>query len=181
MLTVQSRDRLLKRLIDDFGCASSRQLATLYFKSLRRCQDRLAMLCREGYINRTRESINADYVYYTGKTPPKETAHMLMRVEAYIAISRLHRLSRFVPEFEIGDIRADAYFEIWRNGFILPYFLECQRTGRFHQEKYERFYQSGAWVDRWREFPGVVIVSDTRITLKDSPIKYIEFDGKAVI
>jgi hypothetical protein len=102
---------------------------------------------------------------------------MLMRVEFYIELQKIFTLCEFIPEYTLGDIKADAYFEIWQNGFAIPYFLEVQISPRFNQDKYEKMYDSGAWLDKWEEFPAVVVVSDNRISYRPSSVKFVQIGG----
>jgi len=177
---VLQRDRRLLNLIEDFGCASSSQIKALFFPdvSLRRCQQRLKVLTDKGRLKRFRDAVSAEYIYYQGKRP-SEVSHMIARVDAYIKLSQLYRLSAFVPEYAVGNVRADAYFEIWRNGNTVPYFLEVQLSNYFRQDKYEKAYNSGVWLEQWDEFPAVVVVSDNNFRYKQSAIKFIQLDQKS--
>lgn len=172
MLT--SRDHRIIRFISSFSCVTTSQLHKLFFPdvSVRRCQQRLNELTR-GKLNRTRSVVSSDYIYYINDKP-SQVEHMLTRVDAYIDLSTNYRLSEFVPEYSLCDLRADAYFEIWRNGYTYPYFLEVQRSPYFRQNKYEKVYNGGAWLDKWEEFPPVIVVSDNKIRYRPSNIKYIQ-------
>lgn len=75
--------------------------------------------------------------------------------------------------FGFSGLRADAYYEVWKNGEAAPYFLEVQLSPRFDQQKYESAYYLGAWRERWQEFPPVVILSNRRIHLQRGAVKYI--------
>jgi len=104
-----------------------------------------------------------------------------MRVDFYIALIRRYRLYDFIPEFTVGDVKADAYFEAHLNGRCIPYFLEVQ-ISPWRQGKYERLYGSGQWLDRWECFPKVLVISDYRIQFKPSTITYKQlFAGKEII
>lgn len=97
---------------------------------------------------------------------------MMLRVDAYIKLSKDYTLCEFIPEYTFGDLVADAYFEVWKNGYVYGFFLEIQLSSYFRQEKYEKAYQSGKWTERWSEFPSVVIVTDHKLGFKPSQIEY---------
>ena len=179
MIVLNRRDRRVIRFIEFFGCASTTQLHKLFFGgvSLRRCQQRLALLTKHRKIQRDREHLSADFLYWCGKKP-REITHMLMRVDFYISVNKRYTLASFVPEYSIGDLRADAYFEIYRNGMNVPYFLEVQRSPYLNQAKYERLFESGVWLDRWPHFPPVVVVSDTAMRFKDGNVRFISADQR---
>lgn len=170
----RNRDRRITRFIETFGCATTRQLHGLFFSdvSLRRCQQRLARLVEQKRLARDRDYLSTDFLYYLVKKP-REIEHMLARVDYYISLCSRFKLCEFTPEFSYGGLRADAYYEIWKNGDAVPYFLEVQLSPRFDQQKYESLYYLGAWRERWHEFPPVVVLSDRRINLKASEIKFI--------
>jgi hypothetical protein len=109
--------------------------------------------------------------------PPKEIDHMLARVAFYYQAQK-YPLVEFTPEYQIGDVRADAYMEVWRNGFNFPFFVEVQLSPYFRQEKYERLYTSGVWLDKWPEFPWVIVVIDISLRLKEGNVKYNLFPLK---
>jgi MoaA/NifB/PqqE/SkfB family radical SAM enzyme len=135
---------------------------------------------QQGQLNRWRDNISNEYLYYTDRKP-KEVLHMLLRSETYIKLTKDNKLCDFVPEYEFGNIKADAYFEIWKNGYTLPYFLEVQLSSNFRQEKYEKEYNNGAWIEHWEEFPTVLVVSDNRIHYKSSNVKFVQLGQKSPI
>jgi hypothetical protein len=135
-------------------------------------------LTDKGRLKRFRDAVSAEYIYYVNKKP-SEVSHMLARVNTYIRLSQSYRLSAFVPEYALGGARADAYFEIWRNGYTIPYFLEVQLSNYFRQDKYEKAYNSGVWLEQWDEFPAVVVVSDNNFRYKPSAIRFIHKDQKS--
>lgn len=174
------RDRRIVRFIEDFGIASTRQLASLFFPSRLRAQQRLRQLVEFGKLKRCRDYITADYLYYIGKKP-REVEHMSGRVDTYIYLQANYQLYSFVPEYAFESFRADAYFEVWRNGIIYPYFLEVQISNYFRQDKYDKVFQSGVWLDRWEDFPPVLVVSDNKIRFKPSNIRYLQYSQKSPI
>lgn len=178
MLT--QRDRRVLRFIDAFGCATTKQIQTLCFPSLRRCQQRLYTLTMYGKLKRARDYISAEYLYYADKKP-KEIEHMRLRVDVYLQLIKDYELCTFQPEYTLGHLRADAYFEIYRNGYVLPFFLEIQRSPNFRQDKYEKVYNSGIWLDLWEEFPPVVVVSDHTIRYKPSSLKFIHINQNSPV
>ena len=179
MLT--SRDQRIRRFIEAFGCATTKQIKEIFFNdvSLIRCQQRLKILYNGDKIDRDRIAVSLDYLYYIKK--PREIEHMLIRVDAYIELTKLVVLNEFISEYQFNEStkdRADAYFEVWKDGIIIPYFLEVQRSSSFtnNQHKYENFYHSGAWRDKWDNFPAVIVLSDKNIRIKPTMIKYVIID-----
>lgn len=120
-----------------------------------------------------------DYLYYIDRKPPKEIEHMLIRVDTFVKLTNDFTLSDFKVEYEFEDLRADAYFEVWQNGFTTGYFLEVQLSNYFRQDKYEKAYQSGKWTDIWTDFPSVLVVTDHNFSLKPSEIRYIKVSTEA--
>jgi hypothetical protein len=175
MLT--SRDRQIQVFVEKFGIATCSAIWKTFFdgRTLRRCQQRLAVLVKAGALQRKPALYATDYIYFLDKYP-RQIDHRLSRLNAYMSLKGLYTLSRFVPEYdEIEGFRPDAYFEIWRDGKITPYFLEIQRNSDFDQRKYERAYL-GDWKARWMRFPAVVVLTDQKIKLKPSEVRFIVVD-----
>lgn len=179
MLYIKRRDYRVIRFIENFNCATTSQIHRLFFGdvTLRACQDRLALLAGWNHLTRERESAYTDYLYYIGKRPA-QIAHDLARVDAYISLDAHFQIAEFVPEYQIDDVRADAYFTVYQNGFNVPFFLEVQISPNFRQEKYEKLYMSGAWVDKWPEFPSVLVLSDNKIRLHSENVRFIQLPLK---
>jgi hypothetical protein len=174
---ITCRDLRLIKFIDDFTIASTRNIHELYFAdtTLRRCQERLSRLVEQKRLMRDR-IYTQEYVYFLKK--PSQVEHMLQRVDAFITLRKTCILNEFVPEYTYGDLRADAYFETWKEpGIVTRYFLEVQRNEHFDQQKYEAAYGSEKWSEKWRKFPKVVILSEWNIKLKPSEVEYIVTDG----
>lgn len=168
------RTRRIIKFIEDFGCATTSQLKTLFFPevTVRRCRQRLVRIVQLRELKRDRVGVTNEYIYYIQK--PKQVEHMLMRVDSYIKLIKDNKLSEFIPEYCFNGLEADAYIEVWRNGYTYPYFLEVQRSASFRQDKYEKLYNSGTWINKWPEFPKVIVVSDCKIHYKQSAVKYIQ-------
>jgi hypothetical protein len=179
MLYLKQRDCRLLRFIKDFGVADTQQIKRLFFSdvTMRRCCQRLKLLVGDGRLQRQRDYVSQKYIYFVDKKP-KEIQHMLTRVEFYIQLQSQYRLCEFEPEYPVGDLRADAYFEIYRNGYALPYFLEVQISPYFRQEKYDKYYAGGSWLDKWEQFPKVIVVSDNKIRYKPSNVDFVQIGGE---
>lgn len=175
MLT--KRDHRITRFIEAFNCATTKQLHRLFFSNAPscKCQARMKILWKEKRVNRHREFVSQNFLYFLGKKKPEQIEHDLIRVNAYISLLDLYGedLQDFKPEYKIADLRADAYFEIWKYNRPVPYFLEVQRNTNFDQAKYETLYASGKWRELWDSFPAVIIVTDKRIRLKPTQLKFI--------
>jgi hypothetical protein len=172
-----SRDNRVLRFIEDFNCATVGQIHRLFFSdvSIRSCQRRLTTLTIRGVIRRERAFVSEGYLYYLCKRP-LQVAHNLARVDAYIALAQMFTLYDFIPEYKFGRVKADAYFEIWRNGKIWPVFLEVQRARWFDQAKYDGLYSSREWRERWREFPLVVALVNRPVRLIRTNVRFLLLD-----
>ena len=176
MLT--QRDRRLIRFIDDFRCATTSQIKGVFYSdvTLRRCQQRLNKLLEYKELKRFRKHIDSEYIYYSGQQP-KEIQHMLWRVDAYMELNSKYKLVEFIPEYNCYGIRADAYFEVWQNGLVTPYFLEIQLSNFFKPEKYEKPYSNGGWTTKWSNFPKIIAITKKNINFKHDilDLKIIKF------
>jgi hypothetical protein len=173
---VTCRDLRLIKFIEDFSIASTRNIHGLYFAdtTLRRCQERLSRLVEQRRLMRDR-IYTQEYVYFLKK--PSQVEHMLQRVDAFITLKKICILNEFVPEFTYEDLRADAYFETWKEpGIVTPYFLEVQRNEHFDQGKYEAAYGSEKWKEKWRRFPMVIVLTEHKPKIKPSEVKYVIVD-----
>ena len=182
MLT--QRDRRIIRFINDFRCATTSQIKSLFYShvSMRYCQQRLRQLTTYSELKRFRGHIDDEYIYYT-RQKPKEIEHMLWRVDSYIQLNKDYNLVEFIPEYNYYGIRADAYFEVWQHGLATGYFLEIQKSHRFDLNKYDTPYQNGHWIEKWNRFPEVIIKSDLKLNLQQSFIqaKIFKLNQKIVI
>lgn len=171
------RDRKIVRFVEDFGVVTTSQVYKLFFDDLafRNCQLRLSLLTERGKLKRERASINKDYAYFMN-TIPSQSEHHYVRAEFYIEASKKLCLVDFIPEYKCGGLRSDAYFEFEYDGLCFGAFLEVQLSSGFDQNKYEKFYASGTWHGLWDGFPPVVVVTNRRIILRPSEIKYIMMD-----
>jgi hypothetical protein len=179
---LRQRDRRVEIFIEDFNCCNTRYLKYLFFRecSLRRCQQRLSKLVEYKRLKRVRDFVSQDYLYYVDKKP-EQIEHDLVRVEFYIWMQE--RLVDFIPNYKIGKLIADAYYELCtsensngtkdneENGEG-DYFLEVQLSNGFNQFKYEEFYNSGEWRSRWEVFPKVVVVSNRWINIKKGNVEF---------
>ena len=70
------RDYDIIEFIRYYKVASTDTIQQLFFSSLRMCQQRLKYLYDHKHINRSRESINNQYVYYLRR--PAQLRHSLL-------------------------------------------------------------------------------------------------------
>lgn len=174
------RDRRIIRFIEDFKIATTSQIYELFFgTSNRRCRQRLKELCNQGHMSRERGCVSMEYIYFIGKKPAQIEHHMT-RAQFYITADREFELSDFQPEYTIGKCRADAYFEVKSFGHYFPAFLEVQLSGGFDQQKYETLFNSGLWLERWRTFPLIVVVTNRALSIKPSKLKFIVLDAQTL-
>jgi hypothetical protein len=169
---LNSRDKKIIAFLDEFKAAHTGQLERLFFAtdlhgnpsraSQRNCTQVLGKLVGHEVIKVTkkRDAFMGKLVYFTGKEVPFR--HSLVRTELYVRMKTAGpgELYEFTPEYEVGDIRADAFASYVLNGRGLLFLIEIQvANAAADTAKYERLYESPrAWP--WSNFPRVVIVSD---------------------
>lgn len=177
MLT--KRDREILRFVDKFGMVTTAQIKEYCFPNvtLARCQQRMHELVDQGHLNRERCNVNCDYVYYSFKQPMQHLEHTNTRVNFFLKMWKAFPLYDFIPEYQFGKLRADAFTTFQYYGLIYAAFVEIQLTGYFNQEKYEKLYSSGTWRDKWQGFPLVILLTNGPVTVQPSKLKYIVLDS----
>jgi hypothetical protein len=180
-MAIMQRDRKAIEFIQLVGAATTSQIVRVMGCSDAMARRRLNIimdeLARAGdkSISRYRPDISSQYIYYTGRRPA-QTDHSLLVTEVYVKLFALPgRIEVFEIEPVWDSLRPDAFcvFEL-RPGLFCWFTVEVERlTGNpFNQKKYEDFKTSGKWRDRFTAFPRVLIVTDKRIKITDTTIRY---------
>lgn len=174
MLTM--RDHQTIEYIKRFKAVETHTIKDAMFPavSMRRCRQRLARLAEGGWIRRERGIVGRDYLYFIDK--PRHLLHTLAIAKVYADLQKEFNIIRFEPEFAIGPVVADAYFEYEHEGDIYGAFLEVQLSRGYDQKKYEMLFASGVWRKVWESFPLVVIVTDHTINPGESKIMSVVLD-----
>ena len=75
----------------------------------------------------------------------------------------------------MGDLRPDAFCKIAKDNQLHLFCVEVELSNNgFNQEKYEGFYFSREYKKWIPVFPKVIIISDKRINIIPSKIRYIK-------
>jgi hypothetical protein len=111
------------------------------------------------------------YDYYV---KPGQINHKKKIVDFYCALEEgPGKILEFEPEYEVGNLRADAFIAYEVNNQVKLFFLEVQLSNtKPDLEKYERMKLDGAW--ELKEFPLVVIVSRLNFKLKSTIIDFVQ-------
>lgn len=151
---ITDRDLRIVEFLSRHKVANTEILSARFFPSLRMAQKRLALLAKWGEIQRSREHITRQYVYFLGNKP-KQLRHMLLRTEFYHKFPEKFEI--FEPEYTVGSLRADAIFKF----HYTIAFLEVQVSAEKPDlAKYRRFYLSGEYVKYFSSMPKIYVVTD---------------------
>lgn len=166
-MVLQERDKKILQFIEQMKACDSTHISRIFFKDIStgptKSRARLTKLTDNGAIKRSRTYINERYIYYIKK--PQQIRHKLILTEAYTRLSELCEIVEFIPEFKIGDIRADAFVILKVNGATKTYFFEVEISHNpFNWKKYKDLYESGLVQKQLGVFPTIVGITDKRIT-----------------
>lgn len=149
------RDYEIIEFVRDYKVASTDTIRQLFFPSLRMCQHRLKFLCEAKHLNRSRESINNQYVYFLRR--PAQFRHSLLVTDFYRELSKCCTVEVFRIEPALGNIRPDAVFGYSVNGKKRLGLLEVEISNKgFDYGKYGNFDFSAYFPVR----PQIYVVSD---------------------
>lgn len=176
-MILQARDKKILEFIEKFKVATTSQIEKEFFikhkQSARLARRRLKKLYDAKLIKRERSHINYEYVYYFEK--PKQIRHQVLVVGFYQAVKKHGKIIEFTPEKGMGGIRPDAVCKIAKNNHLHLFCIEVELSNNgFNQDKYEQFYISREYKKWFPVFPKVIIVSDKKINVTPSKIKYIQ-------
>lgn len=173
MILLTPRDVQIIELIEKFKCLNTEQIHSLVYPNITPgfVRNRLKILTDRKDIKRCRWHIDQQYIYYMGKTP-QQIQHKLRLVDVYGALGMPET---FETEYVVkdGHLRADGYTEIEREGKLYSFFVEIHQFNGFNFDKYIDFYNSGVYKEYFHIFPRVLIVTDKKLKMPESSIKFI--------
>lgn len=172
---ISSKDRDIYNFLDLFNVATTSQLYRMFYrgKTLRRCQDRLTALSKSGYINRVRNFLTGEYLYYVKSQKPEQMEHCYFRTELFLKMRERYTIKFYDTEcLGMVGVRPDMYMEVQLRNALYLFFVEIHLHNKFNQDKYENYYKSGQWKERTKIFPRILIVAHNKPTLKPSSLNY---------
>jgi hypothetical protein len=172
---ITKRDQDIYNFIEDFHAATASQLHALFFNntSYRYSRKRLQYLSEEGFIKRTRSTINNDYAYYIKKySLLQQLHHDLIRTELYTHLKQRYYLLEWNNEMTIANIRPDALTYINDHGIVFPVFVEIHLNNKFNFDKYKELIKNNDLRAMFGIMPRVVICTDRQVTVPNIGIKF---------
>jgi hypothetical protein len=163
--------------LEVFKCATTSQLTKLFYMTTKypynKSRRRLKILYDDKHIKRERNSINMEYVYFPKKN--NQFNHSLILTEFYVQLQELAEIDKFEVEQPYGKIRPDGMCICGYKGFTHYFFIEVHiSNNKFNQDKYISYYGSREWKQYFDVFPKVIIISDKKVELQQSPLKFIQ-------
>ena len=169
MIKLTQRDNQIIQFLKEVSVADTKTLSVLFFNNgLRRCQQRLKLLCEYKYIKSFREDVHSQYVYYVGRKT-KNWKHKIVFSQLLAAL-QLKGVSilKYKTPMKINDVIADGFIAVNVNGVNKIYFVEVDITKYFDLNKYMYLYFSDAWKQYFPVFPSILAISDKRIDTNDT-------------
>jgi hypothetical protein len=171
MLT--NRDYEIVDFINKFKVANSFQIQKVFNMSQTVANRRLRQIVKNKEIDRMRDYCSMNYLYYT----EKPTKHKLIATEFYSRLVNVD-IIKFEREYVVGNIRSDIYCECKYNDYMYFMFVEIQLSNIEPDiKKYEDYYYSGDWKEKFKVFPRIIVISD-RIFKINSELKIIQINSK---
>lgn len=171
---ITQRDKQMIRYLQEYKCAHTQTLAGFY-PNIKIARKRLKILYDSREIGRVRDNINAEYIYYLSK--PKQLRHAVILTDFMREFSRVARVEKCLPEFVIGNVRADALIGYRHQNKPYIAFVEVQISNApLDVLKYEKLYHSGAWKSKLPDFPLIIAITDRKIPKTDLKILRINED-----
>jgi hypothetical protein len=138
------------------------------------CRRRMYRMYVAKQVKRERSHLNTEYIYYMNKN--NQFNHSLILTEFYV---RLHEKGVEIDSFQVeqpyGNIRPDGMCICGYKGFTHYFFIEVHiSNNKFNQEKYISYYGSLEWKKHFDVFPKVIIISDKKINLQPTNLKFIQ-------
>lgn len=157
MLT--TRDFDIIEFVNNFKIADTSTISNLFFPSLDSCRKRLKVIFDNNKLNRVRDNINCEYVYFIKK--PKQYKHSLLVTKFYGYFKDKLNISKFIIEPTYGNIRPDAAFVYNDNGVSKVGLLEVEISNKgFDWIKYDSFCNNGNFSEFMTVSPKVFIVGN---------------------
>lgn len=157
---ITTRDIEVLEFLETYKVANTSTMQELFFPSLSACQKRLKFLFDEKRLNRLRDNINNEYVYYYKKCP-KQLKHSLLVTDFYRELHKHATNINFKIEPTLGNIRPDAVVAYIHNNKKKLILLEIEISNKgFDYEKYDKFYSTGLYREFFPIMPTVFAVGD---------------------
>jgi hypothetical protein len=171
---ITKRDQNILNFIEDFHIATARQIYSVFFAntSYRYCNTRLLYMYNQGFIKRTRSTIDNSFAYYINKKPV-QTHHDLIRTQIYVLLNQYYKVEAWKNEYTIENIRPDSFCLINDHDILFPIFIEVHLNNKFNFDKYTNLAKTTDLKYAFGLMPRVIIVTDRDIVAPSkSEIKY---------
>lgn len=185
------KDPLICEFIEKFHAARMSHISRMFYKEFKHSDNlarrRLLKLTERKHLNRTREHLNAEFVYYMGKKS-RNVYHHLLVTELYVTLNELKSVEilHINVEKKIKDLQPDAYIILKHNGKVLHYFVEVHRSNNPLDKKIEKYNKlsEGDFQEYFPEikelfpnakkfaFPKLLFITDRKVSL--SPVESLE-------
>lgn len=176
MLT--SRDLEIINFLEDYRVASTSTLAKMFFPNLNTAHKRLKTLADEGVVNRARDIITAEYIYYI--TKPKQLRHTLLVSDFYRELSKRVKVVKFKLSPKIDYLIPDAVFGYVHLGTSFIGFLEVEISNKgLDLAKYQKFFD-GDYLKHYPIKPILYVVTD-RPKANNLSIRFIDTQFKRFV
>ncbi len=167
---ITTRDQNILNFLEEFHVATSSQIHRLYFAETitRNSRSRLQKLTEQGFVKRTRSTINNDFAYYLErKSLLQQLHHDLIRAELYATMKQIYEILEWHNEFTIDHIRPDALTYIRNKGVVYPVLVEVHLSNQFDFDKYKMDFLPVFGVR-----PIVIICTDRPLKLPQIGVKF---------
>jgi hypothetical protein len=166
---ITKRDQDIINFLEDFHIATSNQIHKLFFSniSIRYSRTRLDYLQKEGYIKRTKSTIDNCFAYYINKKP-SQIHHDLIRSELYSHIKKQYTVLEWNNEQTIVNIRPDALCFINDHDIVFPVLIEIHLNNKFNFDKYSDLIKNNDIKAIFGIMPKVLICTDREMTIKQN-------------
>ena len=162
--------------LDTFNCATTSQLTKLFYDTkypYNKSRRRLKILYDNKHIERERNSVSMEYVYYLRKN--NQFRHSLILTEFYIKLHEIAEIDKFEVEQPYGNIRPDGMCICGYKIFTHYFFIEVHiSNNKFNQDKYISYYGSREWKQYFDVFPKIIIISDKQVKINPTNLKFIQ-------
>lgn len=174
---ITPRDQQVLDMIELLNVAKVSQIYRMFYSSLKQgqqtCRKRMKKLYDDKLIKREHSHLNTEYVYYVNKN--NQFNHSLILTEFYVQLHKLAEIDKFEVEQPYGNIRPDGMCICGYRGFTHYFFIEVHiSNNKFNQDKYISYFGSLEWKKYFDVFPKVIVISDKKIDLKPTNLKFIQ-------
>lgn len=170
MRNLTKRDFEVIELVKSLKVARTSTIATM-FPSLSACQKRLKVIAETNGLKRMKDLESGEYIYFQRK--PKFLKHSLILSDFFREMSNTVQVEKFIPEYVVDDLRADAFIGYMTGGKRYVAFVEVEISNKgFDILKYEKCYRSG----RFSVFPKIIAITDKPV--RDTFLNLVKIDTK---